>query len=185
MTVLVLSPYTEPLLRTIGEDCRTIGQERLDGVPECDWIISYGYRYILKGPILEKYAGRIINLHISLLPWNRGSDPNFWSWIEGTPKGVTIHVIDEGVDTGPILAQREVDLDPNGTLESTYEALRRDVEDLFHATWPKIISGEIEPIPQQGEGTFRYARERREVWHHFPKGWQTPVSEVTADKLEG
>lgn len=46
-----------------------------------------------------------MNLHISYLPWNKGADPNFWSCIDGTPAGVTLHHIDAGVDTGDIIAQ--------------------------------------------------------------------------------
>ncbi|MCL0081308.1 hypothetical protein M1N64_03665 [Peptococcaceae bacterium] len=49
---------------------------------------------------MDKFQGRAINLHISFLPWNRGADPNFWSFIENAPVGVSIHYLDEGIDTG-------------------------------------------------------------------------------------
>src|SRR5688500_18057136 len=76
-----------------------------------DLIISYSYRHIIKKDVLAKYPGKFINLHIAYLPFNRGADPNLWSVIEGTPSGVTIHVIDDGIDTGPIIAQRLVAID--------------------------------------------------------------------------
>ena len=44
---------------------------------------------------------------MSYLPWNRGADPNFWSILEDTPKGVTIHIMDESIDTGDILYQKD------------------------------------------------------------------------------
>ncbi len=45
-----------------------------------DFIVIYGYRNIIKKPIIDQLKGRIVNLHISLLPWNRGADPNIWSF---------------------------------------------------------------------------------------------------------
>ena len=48
----------------------------------------------------------LINLHISYLPYNRGSYPNYWSFKENTPNGVSIHHIDDGIDTGPVLVQK-------------------------------------------------------------------------------
>lgn len=54
-------------------------------------IISYNYKHIIDLEIIHYVKGRIFNFHISYLPWNWGSNPNFWSFIEDTPKGVTIH----------------------------------------------------------------------------------------------
>ena len=45
---------------------------------------------------------------MSFLPYNRGSHPNFWSFIDDTPKGITIHEIDEGADTGNIVFQKKI-----------------------------------------------------------------------------
>ncbi|MCD8568399.1 MAG: formyl transferase, partial [Geovibrio sp.] len=73
-----------------------------------DLIISYSYRYIIGEDVISAMNGGIINLHISYLPWNKGADPNIWSFLENTPKGVTIHKIDEGLDTGEILVQEEL-----------------------------------------------------------------------------
>eukprot|EP00392_Amoebophrya_sp_AT5.2_P019205 g19951.t1 len=63
-----------------------------------DYCVSYGYRHIIRTPVIEGMFDRkrIINLHISYLPYNRGADPNLWSILERTPPGVTIHHIDEG-----------------------------------------------------------------------------------------
>lgn len=72
-----------------------------------DFVVSHGYRHIIRREVLARLPDRIVNLHISLLPWNRGADPNVWSFLEDTPKGVTIHYVDERVDTGDIIAQKE------------------------------------------------------------------------------
>ena len=74
---------------------------------EFDFLISFGYRYIISEAVLNKFKPNAINLHISYLPWNRGADPNLWSFIEDTPKGVTIHEIDEGIDTGDIIFKKK------------------------------------------------------------------------------
>ena len=64
-----------------------------------DFVISFGYRHILKKTIIQSSLAPIINLHISYLPYNRGAHPNFWSFFDNTPKGVSIHLMDEGINT--------------------------------------------------------------------------------------
>ena len=72
-----------------------------------DYIISFGYKHIINKQIIDSFQTNIINLHISYLPFNKGYHPNFWSFKDNTPKGVTIHLIDEGIDTGDILIQKD------------------------------------------------------------------------------
>ena len=79
----------------------------LENVSKYDWIISYGYRHLISEEIIKYLKNPIINLHISYLPFNRGAHPNYWSFKEKTIKGVTIHFIDSGIDTGPILIQKK------------------------------------------------------------------------------
>ena len=54
-----------------------------------DFAISYRYRYLIKKEEIAFFKGNIINLHISLLPWNKGADPNLWSFLDNTPRGYT------------------------------------------------------------------------------------------------
>lgn len=104
-----------------------------------DWIISYNYKYIIRDDVLQLLPRRVINLHISYLPYNKGSDPNLWSFIEDTPKGVTIHEVDAGLDTGPIIAQQLISFDENAeTLASTYTKLQTNLQALFRNAWPYI-----------------------------------------------
>ena len=113
MKILFLGAPDSPVflwLKQQGEDVHsTLDKITVDYVLEnkFNFLISYGYRYVLKKEILDLFPNRAINLHISYLPYNRGSDPNFWSFIDGTPKGVTIHYLDEGVDTSDIIVQRK------------------------------------------------------------------------------
>ena len=77
---------------------------RLSEINSFDTIISYGYRFKIDEKLIKKNKN-IINLHIYFLPFNRGAHPNFWSFIENTPSGVSIHKIDKGIDTGDIINQ--------------------------------------------------------------------------------
>jgi methionyl-tRNA formyltransferase len=67
-----------------------------------------------------------INAHYGLLPAYRGMNVTEWSVSRGDPVGVTVHFVDEGVDTGPILAREEIAIDPGDTLAT----LRRKHQDI-------------------------------------------------------
>jgi methionyl-tRNA formyltransferase len=182
MPVLLLSPYPASIIDVLTDvgDVVTIVETPLDlaGARERDaeWVVSYGYRHILREPLLSAYATRIINLHISYLPWGRGADPNLWSWIEGTPKGVTIHEIDGGIDTGPILVQRHVEFGQTETLASSYQRLRDEVEELFAEFWPAIRSGETVATHQPPGGSCHRAAEGRAILERLPLRYDTPVA---------
>jgi methionyl-tRNA formyltransferase len=61
---------------------------------------------LLKRPLLDAFAGRMINIHLGLSPYYRGAGTNFWPLVNREPEfcGATIHFLDEGVDTGPMIA---------------------------------------------------------------------------------
>ena len=119
------------------------------------FVISYNYRFIISEDIIKKMGNRIINLHISYLPWNRGSSPNFWSFIENTPKGVTIHRLEKGLDTGQIIAQKELFFDEEKeTLSSTYSILNAEIIELLKNTWDDIKTGDYAMKPQTQTGSY-------------------------------
>jgi len=144
-----------------------------------DFLVCYRYRHILRPDILACFPDRAVNLHMSLLPWNRGADPNLWSFIEGTPKGVTVHYIDEGIDTGDIIAQREVIFDdPRATLATTYAQLDETLQTLFRETWDAIRSGDCPRRPQPAGGSMHRLRDRDRVAHLLRQGWDTLVADL-------
>ena len=145
---------------------------------EVDFIISYGYRHIIGKDVIKKFHKKIINLHISYLPWNRGSDPNLWSFLEDTPKGVSIHFVDEGLDTGDLIAQHLIDLSPDDTLRSSYNRLTRAIESLFIKEWPRISSGKVKGKPQSGKGTYHGRVDFKAVEHLLTESWDTPVKQL-------
>lgn len=132
----------------------TRGKVTPEFVSSFDWIISFGYRYILKTKHLQAVNYNAINLHISYLPYNKGSHPNYWSFIDNTPTGVTIHQIDEGLDTGPIYTQKELELDITvHTFKSSYSILLDTIEKLFKENIHSILSKTLQPKKQKGAGT--------------------------------
>jgi methionyl-tRNA formyltransferase len=144
-----------------------------------NFLISYGYRFILRKEILNLFPYRAINMHISYLPFNRGADPNFWSFIERTPKGVSIHYLDEGVDTGDIIVQKEVSFDSldSETLASSYQKLQIEIQNLFFQYWVLIKSQKCDRTPQIGTGTTHRVKDKEHLLHLMEKdGWNTKLS---------
>ena len=96
-------------------------------------------------------------MHISYLPWNKGASPNLWSFIDDTPKGVTIHMLTEGLDEGDIIFQETIQFDPNiESFETTHKKLNNAIEKLFRFHWDEIISGKYKAIARKQEGKGSY-----------------------------
>ena len=147
-----------------------------------DFLICYGYRHILKKDILALFPDKAINLHISFLPWNRGADPNLWSFVDNTPKGVSIHHIDEGVDTGDIIAQRQIEFSERETLASSYQTLQYEIQALFMEFWPRIADGSAPRRAQTSNGSFHEKKDRRDVEHLLVNGWNTVVKDLSLSR---
>ena len=129
--------------------------EKIVSTDGYDLVISFGYRHILSKSIIDKSKAPIINLHISYLPWNKGAHPNFWSFFDCTPSGVSIHIIDEGIDTGPIIYQKYVNFsDEETTFSKTYKRLINEIEKLFISNIDNIISNNFRATAQRRQGTF-------------------------------
>lgn len=96
---------------------------------------------------LNKLGINVINTHPSYLPYNRGKHPYYWALVDNTPFGATIHMVDDGIDTGAILWQKKVQLDPTDTGQTAYtkaanamfELLREHAEDIVHSRFPTAI----------------------------------------------
>ena len=114
-----------------------------------DIAISALFGYILRPEFLDLMPAGCVNIHHAFLPQGRGSCPNVWSIIDGTSAGVTLHYMDAGIDTGEIIAQREVSVEPIDTGKSLYRKLEQVSVDLFKEAWPLIRSGRATRTPQQ------------------------------------
>jgi phosphoribosylglycinamide formyltransferase 1 len=83
-----------------------------------------GYMHLLTPPFLQRFPERIVNVHPSLLPAFPGAhaiDDALAAGVETT--GVTVHLVDDGLDTGPVLAQEELPVDPRDTLVERLHAV--------------------------------------------------------------
>lgn len=151
-----------------------------DNVTGYDFIISFGYRHLIKQEIIDLFPDKIINMHISLLPYNKGADPNLWSYLENSPKGVTIHKIDKGLDTGDIILQKEVQDNINDTLKTSYDRLIVEIVKLFTDNAEDILNNKIKAHKQQGSGSIHYLKDKEKYISLLEKaGYDTPVKDLT------
>jgi phosphoribosylglycinamide formyltransferase-1 len=96
-------------------------------------VVLAGYMHLLTAPFLARFPSRIVNVHPSLLPAFPGAhaiDDALAAGVETT--GVTVHLVDEGLDTGPTLVQEEVPVEPRATLEERIHAVE-------HRLLPKVV----------------------------------------------
>jgi methionyl-tRNA formyltransferase len=144
-----------------------------------DIIISYSYCHIITTDVLLASYSDIINLHISYLPFNRGSDPNLWSFLENSPKGVSIHLVDNGIDTGDILFQREVLIDEKtATLTSSYLDLQNALKALFKDNWESIRDRSYIPHRQVGPSSFHLSKDFKKIKESLlgVEGWDIGIN---------
>ena len=100
-------------------------------------VVLAGYMRMIKAPMLEAFPNRIVNIHPSLLP----RFPGLAAWKQaleaGAPvTGCTVHYVDGGMDTGPILAQAEVPVLSGDTPES----LHARIQEAEHALYPAVLA---------------------------------------------
>jgi methionyl-tRNA formyltransferase len=115
---------------------------------------------ILRGEILSLPKKGWINFHPSFLPYNRGKHPNFWCLVEGTPCGVSLHLVTARVDGGDLLAQRRIQVSWEDTGETIYNRCREEIVALFDENIEDILSDRLTPLPQdETKSTFHFARE--------------------------
>jgi phosphoribosylglycinamide formyltransferase-1 len=103
-------------------------------------VVLAGYMHLLTEPFLLRFPDRIVNVHPSLLPAFPGAHAIRDAIEAGAdPTGVTVHYVDDGLDTGPVLAQEPVPLEPRATLEERIHAVE-------HRLLPRVVR-ELCPAP--------------------------------------
>jgi methionyl-tRNA formyltransferase len=131
---------------------------RLRGI-SCEVVVVAAYGKILPPQVLSLPPFGCINVHPSLLPKYRGPSPIAWAILKGEEEtGVTLFLMDEGMDTGPILAQARCPISLQDTRESLSAKLSKMGANLLIETLPHWLNGEIEPQPQnESEATYTRA----------------------------
>jgi len=182
MNVLILSPRPHLLTQAIlaaGDDYEVSMEPPSKWPDNIDFVVSFGYRHIIKGDRLKEYEDRMLNMHISWLPWNRGADPNFWSWFDHTPKGISIHAIDAGIDTGDVVAQMSIDKwREQETLRTSYDFLTECAGRLFNLEWERLRERDWAPLPKWSHGTYHNSSDKNKWMEKLPLGHDSPVADV-------
>jgi len=115
--------------------------------PDVAVVAAYGR--ILPGQVLAIPPRGFVNIHPSMLPRYRGPSPVVTALLDGVEStGVSLMLLDEGMDTGPILAQREEPVLPHDTAESLTARLFLRGAELLRETLPPWLRGEVSPVPQ-------------------------------------
>ena len=102
-----------------------------------DLVVCAGFMHLLRKPFLDRYGGRIVNTHSAPLPDFPGAHPIEDVLAAGVSEtAATIHYVDEGVDSGPVIAAERVPVRPDDTVET----LRARVQAVEHRLLPQVVS---------------------------------------------
>lgn len=133
---------------------------------DCDVMVVVAFGQILSKEILEIPKYGCINVHASLLPRWRGAAPIQWSILEGDKKtGITTMQMDEGLDTGDMLLNREVEIASDETGESLHDKLAALGGELLLQTLKMAESNELTPITQRDEDSCYAKMLTKELGH--------------------
>ncbi len=142
--------------------------------PEVIVVAAYGQ--ILPKEILSIPKYRCINIHASLLPQYRGAAPINWAIIRGETKaGITIMQMDEGMDTGGILMQENIPIDPGDTAGTLTDKLSALGARLIITALPLIEAGTLVPMPQDSSRATLAPLLKKE---HGLLDWTLPAEEI-------
>ncbi|MDR6225871.1 phosphoribosylglycinamide formyltransferase [Desmospora profundinema] len=116
------------------------------------WVVLAGYMRLVGPTLLDAYPWRILNIHPSLLPAFQGKDAVRQALEYGVRwTGVTVHWVDEGMDTGPIIDQKPVLVEPDDTMETLQRKVQFVEHNLYPAVMYKLLTGRILP-PDESQG---------------------------------
>jgi phosphoribosylglycinamide formyltransferase 1 len=111
---------------------------------EADLIVLAGYMQLLSAPFVQRFRDRIVNVHPALLPAFPGLDAIGQALAAGVETtGVTVHYVDEGVDTGPTIVQREVPVPPGRDRAALEEAIHAVEHELYPEAIRMIAKGAV------------------------------------------
>ena len=111
---------------------------------EVDLVVLAGFMRILKGELLRAFAQKVVNIHPALLP----AFPGLEAWKQALDygakmTGVTVHFVDQGIDTGPIIAQETVPILPGDTPETLHARIQEMERKIYPSAIAALARGEI------------------------------------------
>jgi methionyl-tRNA formyltransferase len=134
--------------------------------PECEAILSgirpdviavYGTG-VIKPRIIRLASVSVLNMHTGISPRYRGADTVFWPLYNREPEwiGITVHVLDEGIDSGPVIFTGRPSIDPNDDEDSLFAKCVTSGADLYAEAIRQIATGTVRFTPQQLESGRQY-----------------------------
>ena len=153
----------ERLTKSHGREILIVTFEQADKVRKIlestDLGVSCLFGHVLQRDIVDLTQNRIINMHPSLLPFGRGSDPIPWAKIEGNPQGVTIHYMEEGLDSGAIVFQKPLETDLSMSAGEIYEIAMSELFKGIKQVFPRILAGDQLAKEQSGAPSYHSSKD--------------------------
>lgn len=114
-----------------------------------DGMLCHSYSMLLRPDMLAMVDNHAFNLHAALLPKNRGPNPVQWALIHGdSHAGITLHRMDEGFDTGPVIAQAQIEIAEEDTWVTLLERVKHATPPLLSRVLDSLVAGTWEAQPQ-------------------------------------
>lgn len=185
--VLLLGPLerNQQIIRELDrkgfEIVQTLNHNEADDDESICWVLSSGYHLRLPPSFCERFKDRVINVHAAKLPWGRGIGPTLFSVLLGYASGVSIHLIDSGLDTGDLILESETVPTPDDTLRTIYKKLLGDCDTLFADFLRLLFADGLTRQRQRDIDPRCFARNRQEfetVMEMMPLGYDTSLSDV-------
>jgi methionyl-tRNA formyltransferase len=124
-----------------------------------DTLISHSYSMLIRGDVLSLVSGRAFNVHMALLPRNRGPNPIQWALIHGDQmSGVTLHMMDEGFDCGDIVDQESLYILNIDTWLTLFSRLKMAATILLDRAMPSLLNGDWQAVEQDERAALHNAR---------------------------
>ncbi len=126
---------------------------------DLDVLLSVHFPFLIPRELLAMPRLGCFNLHPAFLPYGLVWHTVTWAILEDVPIGATLHMMDEGIDTGDIVHQRELAIGPGDVAGDLYPRLFRLELEVLKEAWPQVAAGTFRRTPQASEGTLHRKRD--------------------------
>ena len=134
-----------------------------------DWIFLAGYMAILSAEFVDRYYGKIINIHPSLLPKFKGLNTHRRVIEAGEIlHGTTIHIVTSELDDGPIIAQSELTIKPEDTAETLEDRVLKEEHILYPLVLTSLVKKQLE------------IKDSKVTWHQIPRRYDVPFAQINS-----
>jgi hypothetical protein len=172
---LDVRPWTGPTIRVSSVNA----DEAREVLAELDpQVVVVGGTRIIEAATLESVAAPFLNVHAGVTPQYRGVHGGYWALADGRPDlaGATLHVVDTGIDTGPILAQPLISAGPSDSFV-TYPLLQlaAALPDLLWAVTSLLEGRELRPVEPRDPDAPSVLRSHPTAWGYLGRRWRRGV----------